>query len=91
MVAGGLESVLIGDPVDGVGHSIVFERVGSLSNGATFIPDLFLGASLFNFDLILSFVPVKSRQSKQFNLYRVTTESNLSLQDFISSGSLDHH
>ena len=63
MISGGLESVLIGDPGDGVGHSIVLERIGSTCDGAAFLTDQFLRAGLFNFDLVLSFEAVNAQQS----------------------------
>ena len=58
---GGLESVLIGHPVDGVGDTFMFVRVASAHDGtdAGFLSgiggsDQFLGSGLFHFDAIFA-------------------------------------
>jgi len=51
----GLESVLVSNPVDGVGHSLQFVRVRSAGNGADFlgfVTDLFLFAFFVHADTV---------------------------------------
>ena len=52
----GLESVLIGNPVDGELLSLSGEGVRSLGNGTDFVSDDFLLSALFHFDAVVSFV-----------------------------------
>ena len=54
----GLESVLIGNPVDGELLSLSGEGVRSLGNGTDFVSDDFLLSALFHFDAVVSFVAV---------------------------------
>ena len=55
---GGLESVLIGHPVDGVGDTFMDVRVASAHHGSDALSilgiDLFLGSGLFQFDAIFT-------------------------------------
>ena len=63
MVTGGLETVFIGDPVDGQDDAIgIGERVrsaGNCSNILGFRSDLFLASALGDLGAILTFVTVK--------------------------------
>ena len=59
MVSGGLETVLIGDPGDGVGHAVFGVRVFALGDGSGFfglISDLLLDSALADGDAVLSLV-----------------------------------
>ena len=63
MSTGGLESVLIGHPVDGVGDTFMDVRVASAHHGTDALSilgiDLFLGSGLFQFDAIFTLEAVK--------------------------------
>ena len=58
MSTGGLESVLIGHPGDGVGDTFMDVRVASAHHGSDALSilgiDLFLGSGLFQFDAIFA-------------------------------------
>ena len=59
MGTAGLETVLIGHPVDGVGDSLRFVRVRSFGDGAdlvSFLADLFLFSGLVESDSVLGLV-----------------------------------
>jgi len=56
MVSGGLETVLIGDPGDGVGHAVFGVRVCALGDGSRFfglVSDLLLDSALADGDAVL--------------------------------------
>jgi len=59
MVSGGLETVLIGDPFDGVSHAVFWVRVLALGDGSGFISlgsDLLLDSALADGDAVLGLV-----------------------------------
>ena len=60
MSSTGLESVLIGHPVDSERLSISRETVRSSGNGTSFKTDLFLHSALFHFDAVIGLVTVSN-------------------------------
>ena len=77
VIAGGLESVLIGHPVDGDGHSVGRDvRVGSLGDSADilwFLSDLLLRSALLHLGAISAFKANK----KSFNQMGVQRRDTL--------------
>ena len=66
MVTGGLETVLIGNPGDGVGHTVFGVREFALGDGSRFfgfVSNLFLDSALADGDTVLSLVANKNRNS----------------------------
>ena len=62
MISGGLESVLISDPVDSDDSTFIGIRERSLGNGTGLLSDQLLLSALFYFDSILSLVTVGARK-----------------------------